>query len=314
MLLITHDGKFHLDEVLATAVLIKIHPDAEIIRTRNKEIIRKGDIVYDVGRICNPSINRFDHHHASFEGTFGPSYSVKLSSSGLIYKHHGERFLEMYGVHKTCKSFQRVFQEVYDRYFLSADAIDNGYEIFGEIVPRSLSHIVASLNSLDLSSNSADVQNRRFLDAVRLVAMDLDNFMNAIVNEWMPNYELLDDMIKSLEGDILCVERHCFVDIIPELEEKYRKDVKFVLSKAGSSVSILAVPREKNCFASKIPLKKEWRGLAGRSLQMISNIDGCNFVHASGFAGSNKTFEGAAEMCRASIDAYHRETNKTPNQ
>lgn len=307
MLLVTHDGKFHLDEVLATAVLLKIYPDAEIIRTRNRDVIEGGDIVYDVGRVCDPGANRFDHHHASFEETFSPRHRIKLSSSGLVYKYYGREFLRKYGMDDGEDGFQRVFEEVYDRYFLSADAIDNGYEVFGEIAPRSLSHVVASFNFLDFSSGCADVQNRRFLDAVRLVATDLDNFMNTVVNEWAPNYRFLEEEIKKLEGDILCVERHCFVDIIPEIEQKYNKDVKFVLNMAGASVNILAVPRRRNSFESKVPLKREWRGLSGRALETASSIEGCNFVHTKGFVGSNKTVEGAMEMCMVSIDAHSRE-------
>lgn len=309
MLLVTHDGKFHLDEVLATAVLLKIYPDAEIVRTRNVDAIQMGDIIYDVGRICDPSNNRFDHHHASFDETFNPKYRIKLSSSGLIYKYYGGRFLHTYGINEADIHFQRTFEEVYERYFLAADAIDNGYEIFGEIVPRSLSHIVTSFNLYDFSSCSVDTQNRRFLDAVRFVMTDLDNFMNTIVSEWMPSYKLLENMIKDLEGDILCVDRHCFVDSIPELEGKYKKNIKFVLNKSGNSVNILAVPKKKNHFESKVPLKKEWRGLVGKNLENVSNIKGCNFVHASGFVGSNKTLEGAFEMCRASIDCTPEETN-----
>lgn len=302
MLLVTHSGKFHLDEVMATAVLLKIHPGAQIARTRSREEIACGDIVYDVGRVCDPSANRFDHHHAEFAETFSPRHKVRLSSAGLVYKYHGKRFLETYDVDPQDECFQRVFEEVYECYFLSADAIDNGYEIFGEIVPRSLSHVVESFNSQNLADEQE--QGARFLEAVRLVETDMDNFMNTMVRGWIPNYKLLDGLVRKHEGDILCVDTHCFVDIIPELENKHGKDIKFVLNTAGGSVRILAVPRRKSHFESKVPLKTEWRGLAGKHLEAVSNIEGSRFVHISGFVGLSRTVEGAIEMCRASIDAH----------
>ncbi|CAD25710.1 similarity to HYPOTHETICAL PROTEIN YEY6_yeast [Encephalitozoon cuniculi GB-M1] len=305
MILVTHDGKFHLDEVMATAVLLKIYPDSEIVRTRSSAVVRSGDIVYDVGRSFDPEANRYDHHQESFNETFSPKHKIKLSSSGLIYKYYGEKFLEKYGLNRTDECFPRVLEEVYTAYFMSADAIDNGYEIFGEIVPRSLSHVVESFNALDFSDS--DRQNKRFLEAVQFVSKDLDNFISAIVNRWVPSYKYLNKLIAEVNGDILYVDRYCFVDVIPEIEKKYKKDVKFVLNRKESSVSILTVPKDRKRFESKVPLKKEWRGLAGGKLETVSGIDGCNFVHASGFVGSNKTIEGAMEMCRISIEAYCKE-------
>ncbi|ADM11935.1 uncharacterized protein Eint_071760 [Encephalitozoon intestinalis ATCC 50506] len=313
MILVTHDGKFHLDEVMATAVLLKIYPDSEIIRTRNMSVMRSGDIVYDVGGTFNPETNRYDHHQESFNETFSSKYKIKLSSSGLIYKYYGEKLLEKYGVTKTDEHFQRLLEEIYATYFLSADAIDNGYEIFGEIVPRSLSHIVESFNVLNFSGGSNNEQDRRFLEAVRFVSMDLDNFMHTIINGWMPNYKYLSELISKVDGDILCVDRYCFIDVIPEIERKYKKDINFVLKKGESSVSILAVPKKRKHFESKIPLKKEWRGLSGGKLDAISGIEGCNFVHLSGFVGSNKTIEGAIEMCKESIKAYLKEIKNADN-
>lgn len=308
MILITHDGKFHLDEVIATAMLLKIYPDAEIIRTRNQKVIRGGDIVYDVGRLFDPEAGRYDHHQESFSETFSSKYKIKLSSSGLIYKYYGKKFLEVCGMKREDRCFERVYEEVYDSYFLFSDAIDNGYKVFGEIVPRSLSHVVESFNVLNFSSEASDEQNRRFLEAVRFISRDLENFVDTMIHGWAPSYKYLEELVSETDGDILYVDRYCFVDVVPELEKKHGKDIKFVLNESGSSVGILAVPRKRKHFESKVPLKKEWRGLAGSRLEAVSGIEGCNFVHASGFAGSNRTMEGALEMCRASIDAHCGET------
>jgi uncharacterized UPF0160 family protein len=305
MLLVTHDGKFHLDEVLATVVLLKIHPDAEIVRTRSFGIIKGGDIVYDVGRKFSPEDGLFDHHQASFAETFSPSHEVKLSSSGLIYKYHGERFLNTYGINKSVPMYQRVYEEIYERYFLSADAIDNGYEIFGKIVPRSLSHIVDSFNCNDFSPEAAEEQDERFIEAVRYVEVDLDNFIHGIIDDWMPCYEYLEQKIGVCGGEILEVDRYCPIDLVLEIEQRHRKDIRYVLNLAGSSIKILAVPKFKGRFESKTPLKKEWRGLTGKALEECAGIEGCLFVHTSGFVGANRTIEGAVEMCRRSIGSYH---------
>ncbi|XP_077301395.1 MYG1 exonuclease-like [Arctopsyche grandis] len=78
MLLITHSGHFHLDEVLATVILLKIYPYASLERTRDEPRFRFGDIVYDVGGVFDPTRRRFDHHQPDFTETFSSKYKVKL--------------------------------------------------------------------------------------------------------------------------------------------------------------------------------------------------------------------------------------------
>ncbi|MEK7128127.1 MAG: MYG1 family protein [Patescibacteria group bacterium] len=53
--LVTHDGSFHSDDIFAAATLqiyLEKKGEAfEIIRTRDEEIIKNGDFVFDVGGI-----------------------------------------------------------------------------------------------------------------------------------------------------------------------------------------------------------------------------------------------------------------------
>lgn len=44
-------------------------------------------------------------------------------------------------------------------------------------------------------------------------------------------------------------------------------------------------------------------GVRDEELDKVSGIKGCVFVHASGFIGGNKTFEGALEMARKAVEA-----------
>ena len=54
----THNGKFHADEVMATSMLRLLLGNIKVIRTRDEEILRKLDFVYDIllGRIRPPPI------------------------------------------------------------------------------------------------------------------------------------------------------------------------------------------------------------------------------------------------------------------
>eukprot|EP00794_Sanderia_malayensis_P016634 gene16633-18324_t len=50
-----------------------------------------------------------------------------------------------------------------------------------------------------------------------------------------------------------------------------------------------------------LSLLEEWRGVRDAELSKVSGIEGCIFVHASGFIGGNATYEGALAMARATL-------------
>ncbi|KAI1501472.1 metal-dependent protein hydrolase [Biscogniauxia marginata] len=64
---------------------------------------------------------------------------------------------------------------------------------------------------------------------------------------------------------------------------------------------IQAVPVTKDSFQSRKALPEPWRGARDEQLDEISGVPGGVFVHASGFIGGHKTFEGvralAAKAC-----------------
>ena len=86
----THNGTFHCDEVMAIAMLLRIHPsknDMRIVRSRNADLLAACDIVVDVGGVYDHSRGRYDHHQPEFKDTFSPDFKTPLSSAGLIYKY-----------------------------------------------------------------------------------------------------------------------------------------------------------------------------------------------------------------------------------
>lgn len=72
-------------------------------------------------------------------------------------------------------------------------------------------------------------------------------------------------------------------------------------SKEGAKWRVQCVSVTKDSFESRRPLREEWRGVRDEELSEKTGIEGCVFVHASGFIGGNKTREGAMEMARRSM-------------
>ena len=70
----------------------------------------------------------------------------------------------------------------------------------------------------------------------------------------------------------------------------------------GSRWRIRAVSVEGGGFENRKDLPDPWKGLRDEELSETAGIDGCVFVHASGFIGGNMTCPGALEMAKKAVD------------
>ena len=80
-------------------------------------------------------------------------------------------------------------------------------------------------------------------------------------------------------------------------------EIKYVIypDTTNNTWRIQCVPLGENSFTNRLSIKSNWCGLRDDVLSKESGIDGCIFVHANGFIGGNKTYEGALEMLRCCL-------------
>ena len=122
----THNGAFHVDEILACAMLKKLpeYADAEIIRTRDPKILDECDIVVDVGGVFDPKTHRYDHHQKSFThsmSTLIPEspFVTKLSSAGLVYVHFGKKLIaQIIEKPESDPLVETIFVKVYKKFMV----------------------------------------------------------------------------------------------------------------------------------------------------------------------------------------------------
>lgn len=138
----THNGRFHCDEVMATAMLKYLHNDkCKIIRTRDENVIKyhqnfSESMVIDIGRVYDPENKCYDHHQEEFNEPFTDKETdmhIPLSSCGLIYRHYGKPIItsmifELYGGNHgfVSKDIDRIFYKFYSIFVKPIDAHDNG--------------------------------------------------------------------------------------------------------------------------------------------------------------------------------------------
>lgn len=169
-LLGTHNGKFHLDEVVATAILINLFPEAKLLRSRFIDALNQCDIVYDVGGVFDSGTLRFDHHQRCFNNTFSSEFDVKLSSAGLVYRHFAKKLLEKYEI----KPSEETIKEIYEEYFLSIDAGDNGIDNPMKFLQRSLASVVHDFYQPILPEDE-NILNNFFPDLIIPVQYESEN-------------------------------------------------------------------------------------------------------------------------------------------
>ncbi|KAL0266179.1 UNVERIFIED_CONTAM: hypothetical protein PYX00_011896 [Menopon gallinae] len=278
MKLVTHSGRFHQDEVTATAILVRIYPHAEVVRTRDPVEIETGDIVYDVGRVFDPARRRFDHHQRGFNETFSKKYHIKMSSAGLVFKYFCGEFLQTYSFDTGDSMFDTLVDSIYSDFFLGIDGVDNGYDFEGAYRVRGLSDLVSSFNPPGDSDSST--QNRRFMECMNVVQTDLDNFMDHKLRFWLPKYRLARSSVEACEGKIIVCEEYIPPAMVLDVESEFGKDIKFVVVSKVDEARVYAVPASRKGFGSKVPLREEWRGLEGDELAETSGIRDALFVHA----------------------------------
>ena len=51
----------------------------------------------------------------------------------------------------------------------------------------------------------------------------------------------------------------------------------------------------------RLSLPETWRGVREAALDEVAGIAGCVFVHASGFIGGNRSFEGVLAMAKKAL-------------
>ncbi|XP_071873571.1 MYG1 exonuclease isoform X2 [Bombus fervidus] len=317
----THDGTFHCDEALACFMLKTLprYKDAVIVRSRDMNILDTCDIVVDVGKEYNPSKHRYDHHMRDFNESVstvikkpGYSWTMKLSSAGLIYCHFGHEIIKHLIPEANDSDVELIFKRIYSTFIKEIDGIDNGITMFNE---EPTYYIVTDLSSrvkfLNPAWNSKDINvDSQFLKAVELTGQELVQHINYTANVWLPARSIVQEAIdKRFEvdpsGEIIELIKH-----VPwpqhlftiEKEQNVQPPLKFVIFGDDNDYRVQSVPVRPKSFVCRLCLPEPWGGLRDETLSSVSGIKDAVFVHSKRFIGGHITREGAITMARKALE------------
>ncbi|KAI5181894.1 hypothetical protein NEOKW01_2050 [Nematocida sp. AWRm80] len=315
--IITHDNGFHADDVLASYILLTLHKDSIVIRTRDQSIIDKGDYVIDVGGVYNHQNHRYDHHQREFNEVYNEKYNIKLSSAGLVYKHYGEEFLNKLFTRPLDKLQKEiVLSSVYERYIASVDANDNGIEVSDSprYKDRTLDDIVRSFYPIYLKTNDYNELElerlKAFRKAMTFISEDITRFCHTLCYETDYNTVKIQAEYKLDQTNqryMIFSVNAMFSLVIPYFNEKYNRNVSVIIyprgTKQGTIYSILCLSKKNLKYNPEIPLCERWRGLRENQIDTTENtlLNDLIFVHSTGFCGAAKTVDCAIYMVEQSI-------------
>jgi len=320
----THNGHFHADEALAVYML-RLLPDyanATLLRSRDPTKLEECDIIVDVQGVYDGT-KHFDHHQRTFAETFSPAHQTKLSSAGLIYKHFAPQLIaERLSVPVDHSSVGLLYNKLYDEFIEALDANDNGISAYpSDVTPAfqpggiSLPAQVSGLNPWWNQPVDQSGEDQLFEKASTLMGETFVRKLEYYARAWIPARDLVVSAVDKRteydpEGRILVFEQaipwkdHLFsLEQEKGITEEGKKPL-YVLYGEGPGKSgwrIQCVPVSKDSFESRKPLPEAWRGVRDENLSEVTGIPGGVFVHASGFIGGNKSFEGALEMAKKAL-------------
>lgn len=298
MRLITHDGLFHADDVLSTVILSGLFPDAEIVRTRDPQLITPGigKIIYDVGGAYDPEAAIFDHHQA---GAPLREDGVPYSSFGLVWARYGKEWLSS-ALPGIGEDLDRVHGMVDRGFVREVDGLDNGVAFPGGASPVNLTHVIDSL-SPDFDDPSPGAMRAGFDEAVAMAGTVLRARARTAAAKARAERLITAILEKHDGGPVLELPYGMPWD--RAVRKAKAEHVLFVVVPRGQEWTVSAVPKKPGDFENRLDLPAEWAGLTGEALETASGIEGASFCHRGLFYGVARTREGVMRMVEAALAA-----------
>lgn len=282
--IVTHNGNFHADDVFSVAAIKAVFPSCRLTRTRDLELIRKADIVIDVGGEYDPEAGRFDHHQRGGAGE--RENGIPYSSFGLIWKKYGV---------ELCQGNHEVAHSVDEGLVSAIDAIDCGYAEGGS-TGVSLSQTISMFNPTWQEDSHFD---SCFDEAVDFASRVLSRFI-ASANGGINAKSIVAKAIENAEDPrVIVLEQYTpWKRTVHALSQEA---LYMVYPSQSGEWRIQTVPVEPGSFDDRKPLPKPWAGLSDEALAEVTGIDDAMFCHNGLFIAGAESFESTMKMASIAL-------------
>jgi len=284
MVIYVHSGIFHADDAMATAIALRVYPDAKIRRVRVVPEDRGDALVLDVGGVYDPSHGQFDHHQR------GGSDDGR-AATGKVWAQMGPQI---------CGS-EQIASRVYDMLLASIDRNDIGVKDCAPIEGMrhlSASAFVSMMNAEDATSPEQDVAFGRAVQACS------NALAGAITNagHWIR----MRDIVLTINP-----REAIFIPEPGEWQEHVLADDRFAETMYVAFPSdrggflLQCVPDKIGSFGTRKSLPQAWAGLRGEQLASLVGIQAGPevFCHPGRFIAGAVTLEDCQALAEYAIAA-----------
>jgi uncharacterized UPF0160 family protein len=286
----THSGKFHADDVMATAILRLLLGDIKVTRTRDENILKNLDFVYDI------SLGEFDHHQLNKEIR---ENNIPYAACGLVWREFGSRVIQKFNSQIEENDIISIFDYVDKNLVQGIDATDNGIDIKSEIKVTSISDIIQSFNPTWDSNDSKDEAfEEATLYATEVIKRIISRQVSVIkargiVNEAFENRTINEIMV--LKNGCPWLQQLIKIDL--------NNEVLFVISPDDNNFEykIQTVKKTVDTFEARKDILDSIRGKSSEEINSIIKIDDAIFCHKAGFIASTKSLTSALKIAKLSI-------------
>lgn len=300
----THNGPFHADDVLAVACLKVLHPEASLVRTRDKATLAEADIRVDVGGVYDPDNNTFDHH---FKGSPVGPLGVRLSSAGMVWQKFGPQIVDSFKTFSGNFGYEHVdsasvASRVYEDLFAAVDAADNGEGnsmLTDTVESFTFAHAVSNFNPNWDDEQTPEMFMVCFESAVNFATKVLYGSVKRALG-----VALAEDRVKeAIAGDPEIVVLENFMPWHEALVPNTQNTKYVVFPNPEGTWMVQCVPPELGSFGQRKPLPEAWAGLRDEAMASLTGVASSVFCHPNRFICGAKDREGAMTLARLALSS-----------
>lgn len=302
--LVTHSGGFHADELLSSVILTRLFPDAQILRSRDPQVITPASnkIIYDVGGSFDAEAQIFDHHQRP--GPMRPAREAgeadPYSSFGLIWAHYGRAYLAALDVPE--ESIDAIHTKFDAKFVLPIDLLDNGAmepSVAGPLSILTLPSLLGTLKPVfDDPSPTAD--DDAFFNALPIARSFVEAQINGMAAKARAKAMVHDAIKKAGESPIL--ELPMGMPYLSALDEAGADHMLFMITPRGTDWTLNGIKLSSDTFEQRADLPKAWAGLTEAALEEASGVVGAKFCHNARFIAVASSREAIVKMAKIAVE------------
>lgn len=296
--LITHSGGFHADELLSSVVLTRLFPDAELLRSRDRQLLTPSEekIIFDVGGAFDAQEQIFDHHQRP-----GPlrADDQPYSSFGLIWAHYGRDYLRAMDVPEA--DIEAIHLKFDEKFVLPIDLLDNGAMDPSEAGTLSILTLPSLLGSLkpvfDDTSPTAD--DDAFQSALPIARVFVEAQIRNMAAKARSKGMVLEAIAAAGTSPIL--ELPMGMPYRSALDEAGADHILFVVTPRGDDWMLGGIKLSNDTFDQRADLPAAWAGLTDAALEEASGVEGAKFCHNARFIAVANSREAILKMAELAV-------------